>query len=131
YHAQLVRGREGGGHLGTDPHHLLPRQRPTRQPLCQGLPLDQLHHQVSGGLTGGQRHLAVVVDLGHARVVDAGGGAHLPPRRRPHRRIGEQRREQYLDRHVPAEQLVGCPPHLRHAAGTDPLHQREPVRETL
>ena len=68
--AGAVRRIERIGDLDAEVDRLMDLDRPMRQQLAQGLPLEQLHHEVRSALV-----LADVVDRADIRVVQRGSGA--------------------------------------------------------
>ena len=83
-------------------------------------PGHQLHHDRLGAVLG-----AGVVDRDDARVGEPGGGDRLLPEPGDEAAVGGQVRVEQLHRHLAAQDLVGAPPHLGHAARGEQL--LEPV----
>ncbi len=106
--------------LGVQPS--LPRQH--RQ---QGRTLDQLHHQIRGGI--GLPGLAVVEDAGDAGMRQRGGAARLGPEPVEERPVFRELAAEELHGHRPPENLVRRPPHLAHAAAGEPVDQTVPTRQ--
>ena len=109
HHPRAVRPVQRVGDLSAEREHLGHRQRPLLQPVREGLPLEQLHHQIVHAIL-----VADVVQRADVRVVQLGDGAGLALEAGAHFRGGGQMRGQHLDRHVAAEAGVVGAVHLAH-----------------
>ncbi|OLT25921.1 hypothetical protein BJF79_12365 [Actinomadura sp. CNU-125] len=124
-------GRVGGVERVPDRRahrrRLPPRQRPARQPVGEGLPVEQLHHDVRDaaprtgfaftGFAVAEIVLAVVVDAGDVRVREPGGGLRLLPQ--PPGELLRPVVAGHLDGDRAVEDEVVGAPHGGHAAGAE------------
>ena len=104
-----VRCLEGFGDLAADPESLFERKRTAREPLRQGLPLDELQHEEAR-----PARLLDPVDRRDVRVAQGRQGARLPLEPGQVLRIPRQRAGQDLDGHLPVETAVARAPDLSH-----------------
>src|SRR5436309_4939847 len=107
----FVCGLDGPGDLAADLQRLAHRKRPAREPLRQGLALDQLEHQV--GRAGG---VLEPKDPGDVRMVERGQEPRLAlEARQPFGILCEGLGEPF-DRHLAPETRVARPVDLAHPA---------------
>ena len=120
HQAGRVRGGQSRGHLGQHVHRVGRVERPAVQQPGQRRASHELHDQER---RAGRLGLAVVVDLGDARVGQRPGVPRLGPE--PLHRLGLARVAiaQPLDRDGPAQHQVSGPPYLTDRACRDPALQ--------
>jgi hypothetical protein len=98
-------------------------------PLGQRLAGHELHDQVVGPAAVGQVVLAAVEDLDDAGVPQGGHDPRLGTEAGDEVGVGDQRRQQDLDRDLTAEDEVLGTPDVAHAARGDTLVQAVPTAE--
>lgn len=121
HHADLVRGREGGGNVRTDAQRLAEREGAAlREEVAEVHSLQEFHDDEGGGAGGGFLVHAGVVDGDDVRVGELGGRAGLAEDAGGEFRVGGVLEEDGLHRHATAEQRVEGLPNLAHPAMPDP-----------